>query len=721
MKRILFTIILLFSLSINASPEEGMWIPMLVEKLNFQRMQDLGLKLTAEDIYSVNNSSLKDAIVHFGNGCTAEFVSPEGLILTNHHCGFGAIQRLSSIEHDYLNDGFWAHSFEEELPCAGLTVSLLVRMEEVTQKVMSGVDASMNQLVRGQVIRKNIENIEKEAMKGTRYNAKVRSFFYGNQYYLLVSEIFKDIRLVGAPPASIGKFGGDTDNWMWPRHTGDFSVFRVYAGIDNEPAEFSKENKPYRPRRFLTVSIKGIQKDDFTFVYGYPGTTREYLASDGVDQIANKENPLRIKLRRIRLDIMDQAMNESRSVRIKYSGKATGIANYWKKMIGETRGIRRMDAVLRKKTEEYHFQTWADSTPVTKTKYGGLLNSFHAVYRDYHKPQSASLYFSEGVQGIEAVKFSAGFRELVKLSKDKSTSKEQIEKVVAGLKKSTSDFFKNYDLTIDLRVMQALLPEIAQGMDPCYLPNLFKTEKYLVKQDYCGFAKRYLCNSIFTDSSRLTGLLDNYRVSEVKKIEKDMIFRLMQGFYDGNDRFIQPQINRFVSINDSLQRLYMEGLMVMHKGRIFYPDANSTLRIAFGKVDCFTPADGIQYQYFTTLGGVLEKEDSTVYDYKVDAGLKKLYEQHNFGPYADRDGTMHIAFIATNHTSGGNSGSPVLNAEGELIGLNFDRNWEGTSSDLMYDPAMCRNITLDIRYCLFVIDKVAGCKRLVNEMVISQR
>ena len=258
-------------------------------------------------------------------------------------------------------------------------------------------------------------------------------------------------------------------------------------------------------------------------------------------------------------------------------------------------------------------------------------------------------------------------------------------------------------------------------MDPCYLPNLFKTEKYLVKQDYCGFAKRYLCNSIFTDSSRLTGLLDNYRVSEVKKIEKDMIFRLMQGFYDGNDRFIQPQINRFVSITDSLQRLYMEGLMVMHKGRIFYPDANSTLRIAFGKVDCFTPADGIQYQYITTLGGVLEKEDSTVYDYKVDAGLKKLYEQHNFGPYADRDGTMHIAFIATNHTSGGNSGSPVLNAEGELIGLNFDRNWEGTSSDLMYDPAMCRNITLDIRYCLFVIDKVAGCKRLVNEMVISQR
>jgi len=705
-------------LRFSVMAEEGMWIPMLLEQLNIKHMQDLGLKLTAEDIYSVNHSSLKDAIVQFGGGCTAEIVSAQGLILTNHHCGLGAIQRQSSLIHDYLTDGFWAASFGEELPSPGVTATLLVRMEDVTDRVLEGVDKTMNQFQRAAVIKENAERIERAAMQGTNYDARVRPFYYGNQYYLLINEIFKDVRLVGAPPSNIGKFGGDTDNWMWPRHTGDFSIFRIYADKNNKPAAYSKENVPYLPKSYLPISLKGYQKNDFTFVFGYPGSTREYLSSYGVDLTANKENPLKTGLRRQRLDIMQSAMDQSRLVRIQYTSKANGIANYWKKMIGESRGIKRLDAVSKKEQFEQVFQAWADSTPQRKALYGNLHFAFKAAYQLYLPIDLSSIYISEAGQGIEIVRFAAGFRDLVRISKKGGVNSADILSATESLKKNSREFFKNYQSSIDQKVMAVMLGEMDVHMDPGFLPGVFTEIDKSYGHDFSAYASGLFARSLFADSVKILKFLDSYKRAKVKILEEDPAFRLMTSIYDRNDKDIVPVMTKISGEIDSLQRIYMAGQMEMQRQKLFYPDANSTLRVACGKVDDYIPADAVRYDYFTTLAGVMQKEDPAIYDYQVDPRLKKLYLAGDFGGYADRDGTLHVAFTASNHTTGGNSGSPVLNAEGELIGINFDRNWEGTLSDLMYDPSQCRNISLDIRYCLFVIDKVAGSHRLIDEMKI---
>ena len=720
MKKIALIFLLTAILRVPSVAEEGMWIPMLLEQLNIKRMQDLGLKLSAEDIYSINHSSLKDAIVQFGGGCTAEIVSEKGLILTNHHCGLGAIQRQSSLQHDYITDGFWAQSFEEELPCPGVTVTLLVRMEDVTDRVLEGVTETMNQFQRSQIIKLNAEKLEKAAIEGTGEEAKVRPFYYGNKYYMFVNKVFKDVRLVGAPPSSIGKFGGDTDNWMWPRHTGDFSVFRIYANNLNEPAVYSKDNVPYTPKKHLPVSLKGYQKNDFTFVFGYPGSTREYLTSYGVDLIANKENPLRIGLRQQRLDIMHTAMNDSRQVRIQYTAKANGIANYWKKMIGESKGIRRADAIAGKQAFEKQFQAWAEATPATSVRYGKLLSEFESSYHDYLPAGLSSIYISEAGLGIEIVRFAASFKELVSISKKTGTKPEEIILATDNLKLYTRDFYKNYSAPIDQKIMSAMLKDMKVNMKPEFLPEIFTSLEKTYGQDFSSCAEAMFATSVFTDSTRIIGFLDSYKPSHAKKLEKDPVYALMQSIYNRYEKDINPATAKISAKIDSLQRIYMEGQMEMEKSKVFYPDANSTLRIAFGKVDDYRPADGVAYGYFTTLKGVMEKEDPDIYDYNVDPRLKQLYLTKDYGPYADKDGTLHVAFTASNHTTGGNSGSPVLNADGALIGINFDRNWEGTLSDLKYDPSQCRNISLDIRYCLFVIDKVAGCSRLISEMEIIQ-
>lgn len=715
-KLTIISAILMLSMRISFAGE-GMWIPMLLEQLNEPEMVSMGMHIKAEDIYSINKSSLKDAILLFGRGCTAEIISDQGLILTNHHCGYGQIQRHSSLNNDYLTDGFWAMNKAEELPNPGLSVTLLIRMEDVTSKALQGIREGISERERAAIIKANVAKIEEEASKGTSYGAKVRPFYYGNQYYLFITQAFNDVRLVGAPPSNIGKFGGDTDNWVWPRHTGDFSLFRIYVNKNNEPADYSPDNVPYKPKFHLPVSLKGAEKGDFTFVFGYPGSTQEYLPSYAVEMITGNENPVAIRLREKRLNIFDKYMEQSDLVRIQYSAKHAGVANYWKKMIGENKGINKLDAIEKKQALENQFIQWSQTDPVRNEKYGKLIPSFQKTYTELLPYNVIENYVIEGGMGIESFTYALRYSKLVEKSTDISTKPEDLEKLEQQFRDGVSGYFKNYYLPIDKDVFIAMMTDWFANQPADKIPvQLVKAKAgYKSIQQWADdiFAKSY-----FTDSTKVRNLLNNYNAKSYKKITKDPVYVLVSAVYDYYQREVIPVSSTLNVRLDSLQRIYMNGLMEFQPGKRFYPDANSTLRVAYGKVDDYKPKDAVQYNYFTTLEGIMEKEDPSIYDYVVEPKLKQLYQTRDYGQYAASDGKMHIAFTASNHTTGGNSGSPVLNADGQLIGVNFDRNWEGTMSDLMYDPDQCRNISLDIRYCLFVIDKFAGAGHLVNEMTI---
>ena len=706
MKRIALFITCLF-LTICAAADEGMWLPSLIKE-KIGDMQAKGFKLSAEDIYSINQASLKDGIVHFDGGCTGELISDEGLLITNHHCGYGQIQAHSSVEHDYLTEGFWAMYRSEELPNKNLYVRFLIRMEDVTSQVLKGCEEGGTEDER---IAKITENssliIDKAKTEGIGYKAKVESLYYGNQYFLFVYQEFTDVRLVGAPPSSIGKFGGDTDNWMWPRHTGDFSLFRIYADKDNNPAAYSKENIPYKPKKFFKISLKGVKENDFTLVYGFPGRTQQYILSNEVDYIANHSNPHKIDLRTKILDIYNAEMDKSADIRIRYSAKNASVSNAWKKWQGEAKGIKKMNTVALKREYEEDFIKWSFKYP----RYNGLVPQMKAICDSLFDYQMAADYHREAILAIEALDFVRTFR----IVKEKQT-KEKCEEYV-------DSYFKDYYLPIDKACFITLISTYQKNISEEFQPEYFRTE--LIKHASVeNWADSLYNTSIYVNKEKLMWASE-------EELRNDPFAHLYDAFSDYYSKNIYNKIGSLRQELSLLYRRYMQGQIDYNnslietaggKGeqiRTFYPDANSTLRIAYGAVQGYSPADGIYYHPSSSLEGIMQKDNPEIYDYNIPQKLRDLYSTKDYGRW-EVNGSVPVCFIATNHTSGGNSGSPVLNADGELIGINFDRVWEGTMSDIVFDPDICRNISLDIRYVLFLIDKLAGANHLIEEMTLVE-
>jgi len=698
--------------------DEGMWLPLLLKQLNEADMQKKGLKLKAEDIYSINKGSLKDAVVQFGGGCTGEIISDQGLLLTNHHCGYGQIQQHSSVEKDYLTKGYWAMSRAEELPNPGLTATFIVRMEDVTRQVLEGIAPGTAEAEREKQVQANGQKVAQAATQGTHYQAFVRSMFGGDEYYLFVTEVFQDVRLVGAPPSSIGKFGGDTDNWAWPRHTGDFSIFRIYAGPDNKPAPYSAQNVPFKPRHHLPISMAGIKPGDFTLVFGFPGRTNEYLTSWGVDEVYSIDDPARVKVRTALLKIWDEDMRASDKVRIQYSAKYASTANYWKKWQGEMRGLKKLDAVQRKRAQEVEFTKWVAADATRQSTYGNLLSQLETNYVQERDYVLARAYVTEAAFGVELLRFANTYAPLLDMVASKASAadiKTQTDKTRTGI----TNFFRNYNAPTDQKVAGALLRIYAEETPAALLPEYVKTLKAqnATPASWQNFANELFAKTRLANEASAQKMLDEVATGNTALLTTDPAYQLASAIQTTLRTKIQPTYQTAADNITLLQRTYVASLRQWQTTRKFYPDANSTLRVAYGQVAGYQPADGVHYDYYTTLDGIMQKADPNNPEFEVSPRLMELYQKKDYGPYAV-NGTVPVAFTATNHTTGGNSGSPVINGRGELIGTNFDRDWEGTMSDIMYDPDRVRNIALDVRYMLFVVDKFAGAGHLVQEMTL---
>ncbi len=719
-KLLVLTIVFVVLSAGYAKADEGMWIPILIEKLNIRLMQENGFKLTAEDIYSVNQASMKDAIVNFG-GCTAEVISGEGLMITNHHCGYGQIQSHSTLEHDYLTNGFWAMSSDQELANPRTTATFLRRMEDVTDKVLAGVKDGMTEEERDRIVNANSEKIRSEAVAGTNYSASVRPFYMGNQYFLFINEVYRDVRLVGAPPSAIGKFGGETDNWVWPRHTGDFSLFRIYANKENKPADYSKDNVPYKPGYFFPISLKGVQEGDFTMVFGYPGSTIQYVPSYHIDMIKNHLNPKMIELRGKKIEIYEDEMAKDALVRIQYSSKKSGVANAWKKWIGELQGLERMKTIEKKKEYEVRFQAWADASADRKAKYGNLLPEYEKLYSSLVRYNVVNSFTNEVFfsSGIEAISNARGFRSLVALA-ESDASPEALKSAAENAANSSAGFFKNYNVNVDKRIAVSMLELYARIIPAENQAPSFKSLNQKYKGDFNAAVEAMYAKTLFADETRLKAFLGNFTKGSAKKITADPLYIIavdVDKYLGDNYRAEVNQINGEIQ---KLNKIYMAAQMEFEPSRTFYPDANSTLRLTYGKVKGYDSRDAVYHKHYTTLKGIMEKDNPNIYDYDVPQRLRDLYAERDFGRYT-QDGEVPVCFIATNHTTGGNSGSPVINAEGHLIGVNFDRAWEGVASDMAFNPDQSRNISLDIRYALFIIDKFAGAGYLLDEMKIIEK
>lgn len=686
----------------------GMWIPSLLEGMNETEMKNLGMKMTAMDIYDVNSSSIKDAIVHFNGGCTSELISDKGLLLTNHHCGYSQIQKHSSLENDYLQNGFWAKSLKDELPNPGVTATFIIKIEDVSNQILEGINPTMEEADKQKMIEANIAKVVQNSPKEKYQENRVRTFYEGNQYMLFVVETYKDVRLVGAPPSSIGKFGSDTDNWVWPRHTGDFSLFRIYADKDNRPAEYSETNVPYKPKHYLPISLDGVAENDFTLVFGFPGSTDEYLPSVAIEQVINTINPARIGIRDKALAIVDKHMRADPQIKIQYASKFASIANYWKKWRGETLGLKKSDAVGIKKQQELEL-TKEMRKRGKQELYGELLPQFQTYYKQIEPYALAREYFMETVlRNVELLR--TAFQTYQLKNSFEARGEQSFADRRDNLLASARVKYKDFNAQVDKEVFEALLALYIEEVPAQFLPDFFKN------MDVDKLADNVYTNSAFVSYDSLKDLLEGDAGTVMQKLEKDPGYQVVADMADAYFQKIAPDYEALELKIKGLERDYMKALLELSpKDARIFPNANSTLRVTYGQVKGYSPADAIYYEPVTHLEGVMEKYVPGDYEFDIPQKLIDLYNKKDYGPYAE-NGKIPVNFIGTNHTTGGNSGSPALDAYGNLIGLNFDRVWEGTMSDYYYDPSLSRNIMVDIRYVLFIMDKYAGADNLIKEL-----
>ncbi len=717
MKKIIIALFAVFSIfQARVKADEGMWLLSLLEKMNMDEMTEMGLQLTADQIYSINQASLKDAVGALDRGsCTAELVSPDGLLLTNHHCGYDEIQYHSSVEKDYLRDGFWAMTREEELPNQGKTITFLVSMEEVTDQFENELSEDMDPQARRARIRSLSQSIAAEAMNNNDYETSVKAMYNDNRFFLFVTQTYKDVRLVGAPPESIGKYGGDTDNWEWPRHTGDFSMFRVYTGPDGKPAEYSPENIPLKSKHYLPVSLKGYEKEDFAMVMGFPGRTNRYLTSWEINELLEITHPNRIRIRGIKQNIQLTDMLADEKVRLQYAAKMAYSANYWKYSIGQSEGLKNLNVLEKKQAMEAEFTEWIKQDEARSALYGNILDEIRTSVENRKALQNAQQYLFEIVNkggGMESVYFSRHLEALQKALMNEEENPQRVEEAREALRQQATDFYKDYNPPTDQKVMCAMIELLIDELDDEFLPANIIEVKQKYKGDVEKYVDRYFKKSFVVDEARFNAFLSK---PSLKALEKDPAYQA----YQASRKYIE--VNGDLAVYEreaaSGSRLYLKGLIEMQADKDFYSNANSTMRLTYGTVGDYIPRDAVRYSHYTTIEGVMQKEDPDSYEFVVPAKLKVLYEQKDYGQYGS-DGSLNVCFTTNNDITGGNSGSPVINGRGELIGIAFDGNWEAMSGDIAFEPELQKCINVDIRYVLFLIDKLAGAGHLIEEMTL---
>ncbi|MDG5800378.1 S46 family peptidase [Marinilabiliaceae bacterium ANBcel2] len=723
MLRYFFPLLLVFSfLCSSADAREGMWLPLLIEKFNIEEMHQKGYKLTAEDIYSINSASMKDGVVIFGGGCSGGVISDKGLLLTNHHCAYSLIQSHSTVEEDYLTHGFVAQDYSEEMVNPNLSVTFLKYMEEVTDYIFKGVDDDMSEAVRDSVISENSRSLERSVTEDTHYDASVESFYFGNSYYLFVYEEFNDVRMVAVPPSSIGKFGGDTDNWVWPRHSGDFAFFRIYADKDNNPARYSVDNVPYRPAYSFPISISGVNEGDFTMLMGYPGSTFSYSTSHHIEMLTQYVYPVLIDMRSLKLDVMNYYMDSDDKVRIAYAAKNSSVSNAWKRWQGEINGLERFEVINKKSSFERDFDRWVEEEPDKRVAYKGLTDGFEQLYSDYKEVYLARLWFLEviGRNGIETLRTAAFFDRLAAAYSVDEPDNTFIEGEKERIEELLNTHFKDFYLPIDTAIAYKLF----SGADTLFtdeiyepLDNIFSI--YSETGEPGEFFKEMFNSTPFSDAGTALDYLHSFdgdAASDYRSKPEVLLYNAMRDVYNN---VISPVNVRNTQKLDSLKRLYIDGIKKFVTDEKIYPDANFTMRLSYGSAGGYTPSDAVWYNYYTTGKGVLEKYRTGDPDYYIDQRLIDLLESGDFGRYGNEKGELPVCFVATNHTSGGNSGSVVINHNGEIVGINFDRAWDGVMSDLYFSDKICRNISVDIRYILYILDEYMDADYIIDELDIK--